>query len=270
MHSVNPIRLINSYWDNKTLIKQLVRKEIYGKFQGTHLGLLWVVFEPLLMLAVYTFVFRVIFNRHWLSENDSTLEFTVILFSGLLMFNFFREVVNSAPRLILKNTNYVKKVVFPLEILPFVSILTSLYHLSISILILTVLYIMAFGQFNLTALYAPLILIPYILIVLGVGLFLASLGVYIRDVAQVVSVIVMGSLFLSAIFYPIESVPEKYQIFFYFNPIAFTVDQFRSVFLWGELPEWKWLVLYYPVSIVISWLGLFWFQKTRKGFADVL
>ena len=270
MYSVNPIKLISSYWHNRTLIKQLVKKEIYGKFQETHLGFFWVVFEPLLMLAVYTFVFRVIFNRQWLSETETTLEFSAILFSGLLLFNFFRETVNSAPRLIIKNTNYVKKVVFPLEILPLVSVLTSLYHLFISMLILIVIYIIAYGQPNLAVLYTPLILLPYILIVFGVSLFLSSTGVYIRDVAQIVAMIVMGSLFLSAIFYPIESVPEKYQIWFYFNPIAFTVDQFRSAFMWGESPELKWFAVYYPVSIVISWLGFFWFQKTRKGFSDVL
>ena len=270
MYSVNPIKLICGYWQNKMLIKQLVKREVYGKFQGTHLGFLWIALEPLLMLAVYTFVFRVIFSRHWSSENESTFEFSTILFSGLLIFNFFRETVNSAPRLILKNANYVKKVVFPLEVLPFVSVLTGLYHLCISVIILMVIYIIVYGHLNLAILYTPLILLPYILMVFGVSLFLASTGVFLRDIAQIVGMVVMATLFLSAIFYPIESVPEKYQIWFYFNPVAFTVDQFRNALVWGQPPEWKWFALYYPVSIVISWLGLFWFQKTRKGFADVL
>lgn len=270
MYSVNPIKLIRNYWHNKMLIKQLVKREIYGKFQGTYLGFIWVALEPLLMLVVYTFVFRVIFNRQWSSENESTLEFSTILFSGLLIFNFFRETVNSAPRLILKNANYVKKVVFPLEVLPLVSVLTGLYHLCVSVIILMVINIAVYDHINVAFLYGPIILLPYIITVFGISLFLASTGVFLRDIAQIIGMVVMTTLFLSAIFYPIESVPEKYQIWFYFNPVAFTVDQFRRAIVWGHAPEWSWLALYYPVSIVVSWFGLLWFQKTRKGFADVL
>lgn len=222
------------------------------------------------MLAVYTFVFRVVFNRHWYSEDESTLEFSVILFSGLLIFNLFRETVSSAPRLVLRNANYVKKVVFPLEILPFVSVLSGLYHLCVSMIILTVIYVIVNGQLHAEILYVPIILFPYILMIFGASMFLASMGVFLRDIAQIIGMIVMATLFLSAIFYPIESVPEKYQVWFYLNPVAFTVDQFRNALVWGRPPEWEWLARYYPISIFICWLGFSWFQKTRKGFADVL
>ena len=270
MYSVNPIKLVHTYWRNKTLIKQLVKREIFGRFQGTHLGFLWVILEPLLMLTVYTIVFRLIFNRHWISEDETTLEFSIILFSGLLVFNFFRETINSAPRLILRNANYVKKVVFPLEILPLVSALTGIFHLCISMVILCIIYISVYGQLHPEIIFAPIILLPYILMVFGASMFLASLGVFLRDIAQITGMIVMASLFLSAIFYPIESVPEKYQMWFYLNPVAFTVDQFRSALVWGRTPEWEWIFLYYPISFMISWLGFTWFQKTRKGFSDVL
>lgn len=270
MYTVNPIRLIRDYWHNRMLIKQLVKREISGRFQGTHLGIIWVILDPLLMLAVYTFVFRVIFHRIWLSEDETTLEFSIILFSGLLVFNLFREAIASAPRLVLKNVNYVKKVVFPLEVLPLVSILSGLYHLVASIIILTVIYVITNGQLHSEIIYIPIILFPYVLMVFGASMFLASIGVYLRDVAQIIGMVVMATLFMSAIFYPLESVPEKYHLWFYLNPVAFTVDQFRGAFVLGHSPKWEWLAFYYPFSILISWLGLFWFQKTRNGFADVL
>ncbi|MCF6355620.1 MAG: ABC transporter permease [Candidatus Polarisedimenticolaceae bacterium] len=261
---------MRDYWHNRSLIKQLVAREIYGRYQGTHLGFLWVVLEPLLMLAVYTFVFRVIFSRHWHPEGESTLEFSIILFSGLLVFNLFRETINNAPRLVLRNANYVKKVVFPLEVLPLVSVLSGFYHLCVSFIVLIISCLLNNGSLHVEILYIPFILLPYILIIYGASLFLASVGVYLRDIAQIIGMMVMATLFLSAIFYPIESVPEQYRIWFYLNPVAFTVDQFRGAVIWGRTPQWQWMLLYYPVSIIISWLGIFWFQRTRKGFADVL
>jgi len=270
IYSVNPIRLIRGYWDNRMLIKQLVKREIYGRFQGTHLGMFWVILEPLLLLAVYTFVFRVIFSRHWLSEDETTIEFSIILFSGLLVFNLFREAATSAPNLVLRNVNYVKKVVFPLEVLPFVTILSGLFHLIVSISVLIGIYVIVNGYLHIEILYIPLIMFPYVLMLFGASLFLASVGVFFRDIAQIIGMIVMAALFLSAIFYPIESVPERYQLWFFLNPMAFTADQFRGALIWGRAPQWQWIVFYYPVSIVVSWLGLFWFQKTRKGFSDVL
>lgn len=270
MHTVNPVRLMRDYWHNRMLIKQLVKKEIYGRFQGTQLGIFWVILEPLLMLAVYVFVFRVVFERHWNTENETTLEFSIMLFAGLMIFNLFREVTAGAPRLILKNVNYVKKVVFPLEVLPLVSILSGLYHLAVSIFILSLIYIISNGHIHLEVMYIPLILTPYVIMLFGVSMFLAAIGVYLRDIAQIIGMIVMAILFMSAIFYPIESVPDKYHIWFYLNPVAFTVDQFRSVFILGQSPDWNWLLFYYPMSFVIFIFSFIWFQKVRKGFADVL
>lgn len=270
MYSTNPIKLVGNYIQNRLLIKQLVYKEVVGKHRGTHLGILWVVLEPLLMLAVYTFVFRIIFKRYWYSSNESIFEFSIILFSGLLIFNYFRDVISSAPQLIIKNSNYVKKVVFPLEILSGVSIFSGFINLCVSMIILATIHFLAKGQFYWAMLYVPIILIPYIFILLGASFFLASLGVYLRDVGQIIGLVVMATLFLSAIFYPFESVPERYRILFYLNPVAYTVEQFRGIMIWGRSPQLYWLMFYYPGSMLIGWLGFYWFQKTRKGFADVL
>lgn len=270
MYSVNPAKLLHSYWQNRQLIKQLVHREIAGRYQGTYLGFLWVILDPLLMLAIYTFVFRIIFNRHWYSADESIIEFGLILFSGLLVFNIFRETITNAPRLIIRNTNYIKKIVFPLEVLSFVSIISNLIHLCIGLLLLLAIYLVINVQLHVAVLYLPLILFPFVIILLGTSYILSSLGVYFRDIGQIIGLVVMAVLFLSAIFYPIESVPEQYRIWFYMNPVAFTVEEFRDALIWGRSPHWQWLSFYYAISMIVGWLGLFWFQKTRKGFADVL
>lgn len=270
MHHIRMSDLIRTYWHHRMLIKQLTKKEVLGRFQGAHLSYFWVILEPLLMLSVYVVVFKFIFHRHWYSEDETALEFAAIIFSGLLVFNFFRQSVSSSPRLIINNVNYVKKVVFPLEVLPLVNVLASLFNLCISLLILSIIYLSVFGYLHLEILYTPLILFPLFLFVLGLTLFLASLGVYFRDVSQLIGLVVMSTLFLSAIFYPIELIPEKYQVLFYLNPVAFTINQFRKLWLMGHPPEWLWLMGYYIFSLLVAWLGFYWFQKTRKGFADVI
>lgn len=269
MHTTNPFRFIGINWRNRSLIGQLVAREMFSRYQGTHLGVTWVVLEPLMMLTVYTVVFYLIFKRHWQSAEESLLEFAVILFSGLIVFNIFREVINDAPKLIIRNINYVKKVVFPLEILPVVSICSAVSHFLISALLLLTGLIIGFDVHP-QVLYVPLILLPYFLMLFGVAMFLASFGVYFRDIGQIVNLLITAVLFLSAVFYPVSSVPENYRIFFYVNPVAFSIEQFRAAVIWGQAPDWSWLLLYYPLGLLIGWMGIFWFQKTRKGFADVL
>ncbi len=269
-YPVKPVEVIRGYWRHRELIWQLTRREVVGRYRGTIFGSLWSILDPLFMLIVYTVVLRVIFGRYWYSETETIAEFAVILFSGLLLFNLFRESINSAPTLVVKNSNYVKKVAFPLEILSCVSLLNALFHLGISLIILLVIYSVVYETIHFTVVYTPLILIPLVLLTFGLSLFLASLGVFLRDIKQVIGMLVMATLFLSAIFYPIDVIPEEYRTLFYLNPVAFTVDQFRAAVVLGRSPDWLWLAFYYPTSLVVVWLGLFWFQKTRKGFSDVL
>jgi lipopolysaccharide transport system permease protein len=270
MYSVNPVDILKGYWRNRSLAKRLVSIEILNRYQGTYLGSLWVIADPVIMLAVYTFVFRIIFHRHWYGGGESTIDFAIIVFAGLLVFNLFRDIINSAPRLIIRNANYVKKVVFPLELLSLVSVVSGLFHMLVGLLLLLALCLIANGHIQVETLYVPVIIFPFALILFGLSIFFASLGVYLRDLGQLIGLVVMITLFLSAIFYPIESVPEQYRFWFYVNPVAFTIEQFRAAVIWGRSPEWRWLLMYYPASLAVAWLGLFWFQKTRKGFADVL
>jgi lipopolysaccharide transport system permease protein len=234
------------------------------------LGLLWSFFNPLIMLAVYTFVFSVVFQARWGTGSDSKTEFALLLFAGLIVFNLFAECINRAPNLVLFNPNYVKKVIFPLEILPFVSFLSALYHAAISLIVWIIAYALLFGVPHLTILYAPLVLIPFGLIIMGLSWALASLGVFLRDVSQIVGVITTMLLFLSPIFYPASALPEAYRVVLYMNPLTPVIEQMRGILFSGVIPDFKLLSIYFITGILMAWLGFAWFQRTRKGFADVL
>ena len=265
-----PKEMLASLWRNRSLVSALVKREVIGRYRGSMLGLLWSFFHPMFMLTVYTFVFAVVFKARWSAGGDSKTEFALLLFAGLLLFNLFAECVNRAPSLILSNANYVKKVVFPLEILPLVSMGSAFFHMLISLGVWFIFYLAFFGLPHLTALLLPLVLLPIVLFTLGVSWFLASLGVYLRDVAQITGLITTTLMFLSPIFYPASSLPEDYRPLLLLNPLAPAIEMVRDVLVWGKQPDWLFLSLYLAAAAAISALGFAWFQKTRKGFADVL
>jgi len=272
-HAQQPTSLValaHSLWRNRQLIVQMTRRDVVGRYRGSAMGILWSFFNPVLMLAVYTFVFSVVFKARWAGGSDSKTEFSLVLFAGLLVFNLFSECVNRAPGLILGNANYVKKVVFPLEILPVVSLGSSAFHFLISLVVWLTFYLLFFGLPPLTILQLPLVVLPLVLMTMGFSWFLASLGVYLRDVAQVIGVITTVLLFLSPIFYPIMALPEEYRPVMQISPLTFVVEQARDVMIWGKGMEWAGWGVSVCISMLVAWLGFAWFQKTRKGFADVL
>jgi len=230
---------------------------------------LWSFFNPVLMLIIYTFVFSVIFKARWPGVSNN-LEFAGILFAGLIVYSLFSECVSRAPSLILSNVNYVKKVVFPLEILPWIALGSSLFHACISIIVLLAFMLILSGGLHWTVIFFPLIVFPLLLLTMGISWVLASLGTYVRDIGQGIGIVVMAMMFLSPIFYPASAFPDAYRIFFYLNPLTFIIEQARQVLLWGEIPDWGGLGIYFSVSAAVAWMGFAWFQKTRKGFADVL
>lgn len=268
--SVTPREMVASLWRNRELTYALVKREVIGRYRGSFLGILWSFFNPLFMLAVYTFVFSVVFKARWGGGGDSKTEFALVLFAGLMVFNVFSECVSRAPGLILANANYVKKVVFPLEILPWVGLGASLFHGAISLMVWLGAYLVLFGAPHAMVLYLPLIILPLALFVLGLSWFLASLGVFLRDVSQFIGMITTVLMFFSPIFYPVSALPESYRYFMYFNPLTPVIEMTRDVLYWGNAPDSTDLALLWLVSGVIAWLGFAWFQKTRKGFADVL
>lgn len=268
--SISPKEMAASLWRNRGLAVALTKREVIGRYRGSFMGILWSFFNPVFMLAVYTFVFSVVFKARWSGGSDSKTEFALVLFAGMIVFNLFSECANRAPGLILSNVNYVKKVVFPLEILPFVSFGAATFHLLVSVVVWLIFYVIFFGMPHPTLLLLPLVLLPLALFTLGLSWILASLGVYLRDVGQIVGVFTTALLFLSPIFYPVTALPAEYQTLLHLNPLTSIIEQTRQVLVWGKVPYFKFWGLSMIASVAVAWLGFAWFQKTRKGFADVL
>lgn len=273
-HAAHPTSLAalgKTLWRNRHLIMQMSKREVMGRYKGSVMGLAWSFFNPIFMLAVYTFVFSVIFKSRWGSgAEESNTGFAVVMFVGMIVHGLFAETLNRAPSLILSNINYVKKVVFPLEILPAIAMCASLFHTAISIGVLLAAYILYKGFIPWTVIFIPFVLFPLVILSLGLAWMLSSLGVFLRDVAQTIGLITTVMMFLSPVFYPITAVPERLRPFIMLNPLTFIIEQARDVLIWRQMPDWAGLGIYTFFATVIAWAGYAWFQKTRKGFADVL
>jgi len=268
--SISPREMCASFWRNRNLIKSLVMREVIGRYRGSVMGILWSFINPVLMLTVYTFVFSVVFKARWSGGSESKTEFALVLFAGLIVFNFFSECVNRAPSLILSNVNYVKKVVFPLEVLPWVSVGSAFFHSSVSLLVWLFAYVIIFGLPHATVLLMPLVIFPLVFLTIGVSWLLASLGVFLRDVTQFIGIVTTVLMFVSPIFYPTTALPLEYRHLLFFNPMTLAIEQARGLLYWGTLPDPQLAAIYLIASLTIAWLGFAWFQKTRKGFADVI
>ncbi|MBU4260899.1 MAG: ABC transporter permease [Proteobacteria bacterium] len=268
--SISPVHMFLSLWRNRNLIRVLTVREVAGRYRGSVLGILWSFFNPVLMLAVYTFVFSVVFKARWPGGGESRAEFALVLFAGLLIFNLFSECLNRAPSLILGNASYVKKVVFPLELLPFVSFGAALFHALVSLMVWLLFYFVLFGVPHATFFMFPVLLAPLALLILGVTWFLAALSVYLRDTAQIIGVLTSVMMFITPIFYPISAIPERYQFVLSLNPLAFIVEQARNLLFFGKSLAWRPFFMLTVFTALTAWLGFFWFQKIRKGFADVI
>ena len=268
--STNPIEIYRSFWRNRTLIKSSIKHEFTGRYKGSMIGVLWSFLTPFFMLSIYTFVFGEIFKARWDHNNPPKAEFALILFAGLIIFNIFSECISRAPSLILNNPNYVKKVIFPLEILPLVALGTALFNAGVSLLVWLIAYFLLVETPHITFVFLPLLMIPLALMILGISWGLASLGVYIRDISQIIGLAITAMMFLSPIFYPATSISLNYRFLLYLNPLTPIIEQARDVMYWGKLPDLGIFSIYLILSCLIAWLGFAWFQKTRKGFADVL
>jgi lipopolysaccharide transport system permease protein len=270
---ISPIALLGSLLRNRQLISQMTKREVLGRYKGSVMGLLWSFLNPIFMLVVYTFFFSVVFKARWGvvdGVEESKTQFAVVLFVGLIVHGLFSEVLNRAPTLITSNINYVKRVVFPLEILPVVSLGAALFHSLVSVAVLLIAFV-SFNHFlHWTIIFLPLVLLPLVIISLGFAWMFASLGVFLRDVGQTVGIFTMVLMYISPVFFPITAMPEQYRPIMMANPLTFIIEQAREVLIWGHLPDWFGIGIYTLAAIAVAWLGFIWFQKTRKGFADVL
>lgn len=270
-HRAAPGDLIASLWRHRELIGKLIRHEIAGRYRGSVLGLGWSLITPILMLAVYTFVFSFVFKARWgEGAGASRTEFAVILFVGLIVYGLFAEVLNRSPGLIVANVNYVKKVVFPLEIIPASALGAAIFHSIVSLCVLLIAFLLINGFLYWTAIFTPLVLAPFVILTLGFAWILASLGVFVRDIGQAIGLVTTVLMFLSPVFYPMSALPEQVQLLLLLNPLTFIIEQCRAVLVFGQLPDWSGLGIYTVVSLLVVWVGFWWFQSTRKGFADVL
>ena len=264
--------LAKSAWRNRHLIVQMTKREVIVRYQGSAFGLAWSFLNPLVMLAIYTFVFSEIFKSRWggVGGDDSKTQFAVVLFVGMIVLSLFSEVLNRAPGLILSNVNFVKKVVFPIEILPVIAMGAALFHTLISLGVLLLTFAIFNGYLHWTAIFIHLVLLPLVILTIGLAWILASLGVFVRDVGQTIGILTTVLMFLSPVFYPVTAVPERFRPFILANPLTFIIEQAREVLIWGHMPDWMGLSIYTLAAVFIAWVGYAWFQKTRKGFADVL
>lgn len=257
-------------WRYRDLIVQMAKREVVSRYRGSVLGILWSFLTPLFMLAIYTFVFGFVLRVRWGTEVHSQAESALILFAGLIVYWLFTECVNRAPGLVVNNVNYVKKVIFPLEILPWVAMGSALFNAAMNILVLLLFSLVLRESLPWTVLLLPLIFLPLVMFTMGLSWGLASLGVFLRDIGQTITLVTTALLFVSPVLYPVSAVPVPVQPFLYVNPLTFIVEQTRAALLWGKQPHWQGLGIYLLSSVVVAWLGLLWFHKTRRGFADVL
>jgi lipopolysaccharide transport system permease protein len=262
--------MIKSLLRDRDLIWELVKRDFIGRYKGSVLGVAWSLFHPILMLVIYTLVFSVAFKARWGVGDESKVAFALVLFSGMIVHGFMAECLNRAPTLIISHPNYVKKVVFPLEILAWVVLISAGLHFLVSLGILILFCILSGVPIYLGAFLIPILLLPLVLITLGLTWLLASLGVYLRDLSQGMGVISTVLLFLSPVFYPLDALPRDFQALIGLNPLTVPITQFRSAMLWGTQVAWSDWATSLSTGAAVSYIGFWWFQKTRRGFADVI
>lgn len=268
---LDPVRLLATLGRHRALIRQIARREVEGRYRGSSLGVFWSVVSPLVQLALYTFVFGVVFQARWVeSASASLFDFALVLFCGFLAFTFFAECASRAVTLVVSVPNYVRKVVFPLEILPPALLASTLFHTAAGLLVLLAARAVARHGLPPTLLLLPVAALPLLLLSLGAAYFLASLGVFVRDLGFVVGLLLQVATFGTPIFYPPEAVPPAFRALVVLNPLAAITDDFRRVVLWGRPPDWPRLLAWTAVTVVVALLGHAWFLKTKKAFADVM
>lgn len=255
---------------HRSLTIEMTRRDVLGRYRGASFGLLWSLISPFMMLVVYTLAFGYILRARWPGTTGNTADFAMLLFMGLIVHGFFAECLIRAPTLIAGNTNLVKKIVFPLDILPWTIVLSALFHALMNTLVFALLNFLLRGELHLTLLLWPVVLLPLVFLTLGTTWLLSSLSVFLRDIGQVTGVLATAMLFLSSAIIPVETLPARYQVVFRLNPLTFIIDQAREVAFWGRMPDWIGLGVYMAGALIFAYIGFAVFQKTRRGFADVL
>ncbi|MCH2133831.1 MAG: ABC transporter permease [Phycisphaerales bacterium] len=274
---LSPLQPLVSLYRHRDLVLRLGRRDIEARYRGSALGLVWAIIQPLVLLGVYTFVFGVVFKMRatklGLDEAAAAINeanFAMTLFAGLILYNLFSDCVGRAPNILRQNVTFVKKIVFPLEVLPWSTMIMAIFNAMVATVVFAVFYAFIEGVPPVTVLLVPVVVFPVIIMVLGLCWILMSVGLYLQDTQQIVGLILMIALFTCPIFYPLWMVPEAYRAWLYLNPLTAAIEMLREVLFAGVIPDpWTWLI-YLGGSIVVAWIGWMWFAVTRRGFADAV
>lgn len=268
---LNPAALVRNLWQHRSLIGQFTRREIEGRYRSSILGVGWSFVTPITLLLIYTFVFGVVFRSRWPGFGSERLsEFGLVLFAGLTAFNVFSECLLRASGLIVGVPNYVKRVVFPLEVLAISVLGSALFHAAVSLTVLLAAQLVISGRLEPSLAWLPLAALPLVFLSLGLTWFLSSLGVFIRDLGYATGLAVQILFFITPIFYSLDQVPESFRTVMHLNLLTPVIENFRRSIFGGAHPEWTGFVFSIAASGTIMLFGYAWFMKTKKAFADVL
>ena len=271
LNILDPVPGIRQIYGSRDLLKRLVRRNVASKYQGAFLGGIWNFIQPLMMLVIYTYVFSVIFKARWgIGIGPSRGSFAVILFCGMALFSVFSDSVVSASTQIISNPNYVKKVVFPLLLLPLAQVLAVFIQGGVWLLLLLLGAVFIYGNLSFSMLLLPIVVLPLFFNAAGMAFLVSSLSVYIRDTPYVLGVIFQVLFFLTPIFYPVSAVPARFRPLLELNPLTAIIEQTRQVLLFAQIPAWHDVALSWGIGVVVCLLGFAWFNQTQKGFADVI
>ena len=259
---------------NIEVTKQLTTRDIGAKYKGSKLGMIWTVLNPLIMLSVYTVVFSEIFQAKWgeglMNGETSRLVFALNLFCGLTVFNIFSESIGKSAILIVNNPNFVKKIRFPLHTLGTMTVLSAIYNAMNNLVIIGMTLLITKGHIYATMLLIPVIWLPLTLFCMGLTWIFSVMGVYIRDINQILSALISCMMFLSPIFYPASALPVGLQWMVQINPLARTIEQTRQVILIGGMPDVGGFIV--PTMLSILWCEMCYriLEYTQRDLSDIL
>jgi len=251
------------------LIFSLAKRELLARYKGSALGIVWALLTPVVMIAIFTFIFAGIFGARF-GASQSHWDYALYLFCGLLPWTMFQETLQQSASTIVAHANLVKRVVFPLETLPVAQAFSSLGNQLFASIALLIATLVIQQQLHLTALWFPVLVIPQLLFTLGAAWLIASLGVFLRDIAQGITLLLMAWMYLTPIIYPESIVPQRFRVLINLNPFTSLVRSYRRIFLEGAAPDWSGLAYFTGFAIVSFLVGYWWFARTRKNFADVI
>lgn len=271
LSSLNPFLIFAALLKHRYLIGQLTRRDVLLKYRGSYLGIGWSFLYPLLLLLAFTLVFGGVFGGRWGRTEGGAqgIEMALFIYCALIIFSPFAEVINVAPKLLSSNQNFVKKIIFPTEILPLVSILTASVHGVINLLLLILAAILA-GYANPSLIFAPVVLLPVWLFTVGIIWFLSAAGAYVRDLVHGMPVITQLLMFMLPVFYPVDAAPSFLRNLHAYNPLAIAMEDMRRIVLAGQGPDWRSWSIVFVSGIFCAVLGYQFFMRCKEEFVDVL